>query len=57
MLGRGITYRNVAPLAELGYVDDFVIGQAIAGRGMLVGFGQAVREMAALVRRQEPTAN
>lgn len=47
--GRGINYRNVSPLVELGYVDEFVIGYAICARGMLTGFDRAVREMASLV--------
>lgn len=48
--GRGINYKNVPPLVELGYVDEFVIGHAICAKAMLVGFEQAVREMIPLVQ-------
>ena len=47
--GRGITYRNVRPLVELGLVDEFVIGNAICSRAMLVGYERAVREMVELI--------
>ena len=49
--GRGITYKNVPPLAELGYVDEFVIGHAIVSRAILVGFERAVREMLQLLKQ------
>lgn len=48
--GRGINYKNVAPLVELGYIDELVIGHSICARAMLVGFERAVREMIELVR-------
>ncbi len=51
--GCGITYKNVGPLAELGAVDEFVIGRAICGRAMLVGVERAVREMVELVRQPQ----
>ncbi len=47
--GRGIHYKNIPPLVELGYVDEFVIGRAICGRAMLIGLERAVREMLELV--------
>lgn len=53
--GRGITYKNIHPLVELGYVDEFVIGHAVCARAMLVGFERAVREMIALI--QVPSRN
>jgi pyridoxine 5-phosphate synthase len=43
--GRGISYRNMRPLMELGLIDEFVVGHAICVRAMLVGFERAVREM------------
>ncbi len=48
--GRGINYKNVTPLVELGYVDELVIGRSICSRAMLVGLERAVREMIELVR-------
>jgi pyridoxine 5-phosphate synthase len=48
--GRGITYKNVTPLVELGMIDEFVVGYAICARAMLVGFDRAVREMIDLLR-------
>jgi pyridoxine 5-phosphate synthase len=48
--GRGITYKNVQPLVELGYVDEFIVGHAIGSRAMLVGYERAVQEMLTLVK-------
>lgn len=48
--GRGIGYRNVKPLVELGTVDEFVVGYDICARAMLIGIEKAVREMISLVR-------
>ncbi|UCG63073.1 MAG: pyridoxine 5'-phosphate synthase [Candidatus Zixiibacteriota bacterium] len=48
--GRGVTYKNIQPLVELGYVDEFIIGHAINSRAMLVGYERAVKEMLALTK-------
>jgi pyridoxine 5-phosphate synthase len=48
--GRGISYRNVQPLAELGLIEEFVVGHAIASRAILVGYSQAVREFRGLIQ-------
>jgi len=48
--GRGLNYKNLAPLIELGYIDEFVIGQTLCTRAMLVGFERAVRDMIELTR-------
>lgn len=48
--GRGISYKNIQPLTELGCVDEFIVGHAIGSRAMLVGFERAVREMLILTR-------
>ncbi len=50
--GRGIGYRNIQPLVELDLVDEFVIGNAVASRAMLVGYERAVSEMLQLVKGQ-----
>ncbi len=47
--GRGLTYRNIHPLVELGLIDEFIIGFAICARAQLVGFDSAVKEMLALI--------
>lgn len=49
--GRGISYKNIFPLAELGAIDEFVIGHAIAVRAILVGYERAVVEMLRLLHR------
>jgi pyridoxine 5-phosphate synthase len=51
MVGRGINYKNVTPLAELGSVDEFVIGHAIIARAMLMGLEKAVSEMKDLLKQ------
>ncbi len=43
--GRGVNYKNIQPLAELGYIDEFIIGHAIGSRALLVGYERAVEEM------------
>lgn len=48
--GRGVSYKNVTPLVELGYVDEFVVGHAICCRALLVGLERAVREMIEMLR-------
>ena len=49
--GRGISYKNIFPLAELGVIDEFVVGFAIASRALLVGYERAVGEMLRLMHR------
>jgi pyridoxine 5-phosphate synthase len=51
--GRGISYRNVQPLVELGLIDEFVVGHAIACHAVLVGFGEAVREFRRLLQSDQ----
>jgi len=51
--GRGISYKNVPPLVELGCIDEFVIGHAICAKAMLVGFDRAVREMIPLIQPRQ----
>ena len=47
----GIDYRNIAALVELGYINEFVVGHAVASRALLVGYSAAVAEMLRLIRR------
>lgn len=53
--GRGLTYRNVSPIVELGLADEFVIGYAIAARALLVGYERAVIEMFRLIDKPAPS--
>ena len=48
--GRGISYKNLQPLVDLGYVDEFIVGHAIGSRAMLVGYERAVSEMLTVVK-------
>ena len=54
--GRGVNYKNIRPLLELGVVDEFFVGYAICARALLVGFDRAVREMLALVQMPASSA-
>ena len=49
LAGRGITYKNIAPLVELGNISEFVIGHAIGARSILLGYERALEEMLKLV--------
>jgi pyridoxine 5-phosphate synthase len=53
--GRGLTYRNVSPIVELGLADEFVIGYAVAARALLVGYERAVTEMLRLIDKPIPS--
>ena len=47
--GHGLTYRNVHPVAAIAEIEELNIGHSIVSRSVMVGLGQAVREMRALV--------
>jgi pyridoxine 5-phosphate synthase len=47
--GHGLNYRNVQPIASLEGIEELNIGHAIIARAVLVGLGQAVREMRDLI--------
>lgn len=49
-VGHGLDYHNVCALARLPEVNEFSIGHSIVSRAVFVGFPQAVREMAALIK-------
>jgi pyridoxine 5-phosphate synthase len=52
--GHGLTYANVAPIASLPEIEDLNIGHNIIARASMVGLTQAVREMAAILRKAGP---
>jgi pyridoxine 5-phosphate synthase len=49
--GHGLTYHNVRPIVEIQEIEELNIGHSIIARAMFVGIEQAVREMAALLKR------
>lgn len=52
--GHGLTYRNVAAVAELPGFAEFNIGHSIVARAVFVGMREAVREMKRLLDAHEP---
>ena len=48
-VGRGLNYQNISPLAELGYIDEFVVGHALFARAMLVGLEKGIQELKRLI--------
>jgi len=48
--GHGLDYRNVRAIGRIRDLEELNIGHAIVARACLVGIGQAVREMLALIR-------
>ena len=53
-LGHGLNYMNVLAFARVEGVNEYSIGHSIMSRAIYVGIGQAVREMADLVRSFAP---
>jgi pyridoxine 5-phosphate synthase len=53
--GHGLTYDNVGPVAAIPEIEELNIGHSVVSRAVMVGIGQAVREMrrAIGVRSQE----
>jgi pyridoxine 5-phosphate synthase len=49
--GHGLTYENVAPVAEVAEIEELNIGHAVVSRAVFTGLERAVREMAETVRR------
>jgi pyridoxine 5-phosphate synthase len=47
--GHGLTYRNIVPVAQIQGLGEFNIGHSIVSRAVLVGMGQATREMIELI--------
>jgi pyridoxine 5-phosphate synthase len=49
--GHGLTYENVTPVAAIQQIEELNIGHSIISRAVFTGLEEAVREMAALIRR------
>jgi len=47
--GHGLTYRNIAPVANIEGLCEFNIGHSIVSRAVLVGLKQATKEMLKLI--------
>lgn len=47
--GHGLDYNNVAPVAGIAGIEELNIGYSIVCRAVMVGMGQAVREMKMLI--------
>ena len=48
-IGGNIQYRDVSVIAGIERVEELRIGRAVAGRALLIGMEQAVRDMAAML--------
>jgi pyridoxine 5-phosphate synthase len=49
--GHGLDYENVSPIANIPEIVELNIGHSIVARALIVGIGQAVREMKELLTR------
>lgn len=47
--GHGITYFNIHHLKDISEIEEYNIGHTIISRAVIVGLGQAIREMKALL--------
>jgi pyridoxine 5-phosphate synthase len=53
LAGHGLTYVNIAPVADIREIAELNIGHSIVARAALVGLDRAVREMLALMKNGE----
>jgi pyridoxine 5-phosphate synthase len=51
--GHGLTYKNVGPVAQVGFIEELNIGHNVVARAIFVGMERAVREMAEAIRSAE----
>jgi pyridoxine 5-phosphate synthase len=49
--GQSLDYQNLPPLAKLGVIDEFTMGQAVIARAVMVGMHQAVRDVLDIIRK------
>ncbi|UCF15684.1 MAG: pyridoxine 5'-phosphate synthase, partial [Phycisphaerales bacterium] len=52
--GHGLTYRNIAAVAQIEGLCEFNIGHSIVARAMFVGIRQATAEMIRLIDKFSP---
>ena len=51
--GHGLHYDNVRPIVQIPEIDELSIGHSIIARAVLVGLDKAVRDMIALIRKEQ----
>ncbi len=52
--GRGISFKNVIALHELGTIDEFFVGHSIVAKALFCGFERAVRDMVQVLAVERP---
>ena len=50
--GRGLNYRNVAPIAAIEGLEELVIGHSIVSKAALVGIDRAVRDIIKAIEKE-----
>ncbi len=53
--GRGLDYKNISPLVELGNIAELAIGRAICVRAIFIGLEKAVSEMIRAINHAQPS--
>ena len=51
--GHGLHYDNVRPIVQIPEIDELSIGHSIIARAVLIGLDKAVRDMIALIRKEQ----
>jgi len=51
--GHGLHYDNVRPIVQIPEIDELSIGHSIIARAVLIGLDRAVRDMIALIRKEQ----
>ena len=51
---RALSAKNIPPLAELGTIEEFIVGHSLIARASLVGMETAVRDLLPIVRFEPP---
>ena len=51
--GHGLHYDNVRPIVQVPEIDELSIGHSIIARAVLIGLDRAVRDMIALIRKEQ----
>lgn len=52
--GRGLDYKNISPLVELGNIGELTIGRSICVRAIFIGLEKAVSEMIRAINHGQP---
>lgn len=48
--GRGLSFLNIKPLAELGNIDHFMVGHSLCSKALMIGLPNALAEMNNIIR-------